>query len=108
LAHEATAYAKEQGLDSQFHRAAARAYWLAGADLGSLYVLRDLSLACGLDWQVMRDQLESHHYRDFVNEEHDAAVRRGVTGTPSYLIGGRMYAGDVSIEALREAIENTQ
>ena len=108
LAHEATAYAKELGLDGQFHHAAAGAYWLAGADLGSLYVLRDLSVACGLDWPMMRQRLESHHYREFVVEEHQAAIRRGVTGTPSYLIGGRMYAGDVSLEALRVAIEGTQ
>ena len=99
-----TAYAKEQGFDAQFHRAAAEAYWQSGADLGSLYVLRDVAKACGLDWETMVTRLISGYYKDLVIQEHEAAVKQGVAGTPSYLIQGRMYTGNVTLETLRTAV----
>ncbi len=104
LAHEATAYAKEHGLDAQFHHAAAQAYWQSGADLGSLYVLRDLAKVCGLDWETMGMLLESRYYNDSVIKEHEAAVKQGVAGTPSYLIQGRIYTGNVTLATLRTAV----
>ena len=104
LAHEATTFAKEQGMDAEFHRAAAEAYWRSGADLGSLYVLRDVAKACGLDWETLVDRLVSGHYKDSVMEKHEAAVKQGVAGTPSYLIQGRMYTGNITLETLRSAI----
>ncbi len=35
LAHEATAFARDKGVDGEFHHAAARAYWEDGVDLGN-------------------------------------------------------------------------
>jgi protein-disulfide isomerase len=55
----------------------------------------------------MWPKLESGHYRPWVLEEHRAAVEQGVKGVPSYLIGGKMYTGDVGIDALRAAVEGS-
>ena len=48
--------------------------------------------------------MEAGHYRQWVLEQHQAAVARGVTGAPAYLIGGNMCAGDADLEQLRSAI----
>lgn len=105
LIHEATASAREQGRDGEFYLEVAREYWDRGADLGCLYTLRRFAVKAGLDWGAMWPEIESSHHRQWVMEEHRAAVERGVKGVPSYLIGGSMYTGDVSLDVLREAIK---
>ena len=105
LAHEATAYAKEQGLDGEFHHIAARAYWESGADLGDLSVLRGLAGACGLDWSELGPRLKSGHYRELMLDQHQEARARGVSGTPTYhLPGAVLVFGDLSVDELRELI----
>ena len=105
LVHEATAFAKNQGMDRDFYLEVAGEYWQMGADLGSIYTLRRSAIKIGLDWGTMWPTLESGHYRAWVMAEHRAAVERGLKGAPSYLIGGRMYAGVVGLDELRAALE---
>ena len=105
LVDEATAFAREQGKDREFYLEAAGEYWERGSDLGSIYTLRRLASRAGLDWESMWPKLESGHYRPWVLEEHRAAVDQGVKGVPCYLIGGKMYTGDVGIDELRAAVE---
>ena len=105
LAHEATVYAKERGLDGEFHHAAAGAYWETGADLGSLDILQGIAGRCGLNWAELSPLLESRRYRDAVLREFEAAKARGVAGTPTYLIGAELLGGDVSLEDLRAAAD---
>jgi protein-disulfide isomerase len=38
--------------------------------------------------------------------EYEAAKEKGVTGTPTYMIGGELHGGDISIDELREAIKS--
>ena len=105
-AHEATIYAKEQGKESEFHHLAAAAYWESGADLNDLEVLKGIVEAAGMDWADLGPRIESGEYRDAVLREYEAAKDRGVTGTPTYLIGGELHGGDVGIDELREAIKS--
>ena len=105
LVHEATAFAREQGRDREFYLETAGEYWERGSDLGSIYTLRRSASRAGLDWESMWPKLESGHYRPWVLEEHRAAVEQGVKGVPSYLIGGKMYTGDVGFDGLRAAVE---
>ncbi|MFB3120115.1 MAG: DsbA family protein [Stenotrophomonas maltophilia] len=105
LVHEATAFAREQGRDWEFYLEAAGEYWERGSDLGSIYTLRRSASKAGLDWETMWHKLESGHYRPWVLEEHRVAVEQGVMGVPSYLIGGKMYTGNVGLDALRRAVE---
>jgi len=107
LVHEATAFAREQGMDREFYLETAGEYWERGSDLGSIYTLRRSASRAGLDWESMWPKLESGHYRPWVLEEHRAAVEQGVKGVPSYLIGGKMYTGDVGLDALRGAVEGS-
>ena len=103
--HEATLYAKEQGLDDRFHHVAAAAYWEKSADLGSLEVVQGLAESAGLDWSELGQRLESGHYRDAVVESNDTARASGIGGTPTYLVGGWRKFGDLSVEELKTIIE---
>jgi len=105
-AHEATAYAKEQGKDGEFHHLAAQAYWETGADINDLDVLKGIVEAAGMDWGELGPRIESGQYRETVMREYEAAKEKRVTGTPSYMIGGELHGGDVGIEELREAIKS--
>ena len=100
LAHEATAYAREKGLDNEFHHAAAGAYWTTGIDLSDTAVLQGLAEKAGLDWKELSSRLDSHQYRRQVLDEYQAARDRGVSGTPTYLIDGELIFGDVSLDDL--------
>ena len=105
-AHEATVYAKEQGKDGEFHHLAAQAYWESGADINDLDVLKGIVEASGMDWSDLGPRIESGQYRETVMREYEAAKEKGVDGTPTYLIGGELHRGDVSIDELREAIKS--
>ena len=104
--HEATVYAKEMGKDGEFHHLAAAAYWESGADLNDLDVLKDIVEGAGMDWGELRPRIESGQYRDAVMSEYEAAKEKGVGGTPTYMIGGELHRGDVSIDDLRAAIQS--
>ena len=105
LAHEATVYAKEKGLDGEFHHVAARAYWESGVDLGDLAVLKGLTGECGLDWAELGPRLESGYYRQRVLEQYDDSRKRGVSGTPTYQVeGGEPTFGNLRVGDLRELI----
>ncbi len=105
LAHEATAFAKEKGKDSEFHHSLAKAYWTTGVDLADPTVFRGFAQQSGLDWDELSPKLESREYLPTVMNEYEAAKTRGVGGTPSYFIGGELLGGDVSQEDLATAIK---
>ena len=105
LAHEATAYARENRLDDEFHHAAAGTFWTTGIDLSDMAVLQGLAEKAGLDWKDLSPRLDSHQYRQQVLEEYQAARDRGVSGTPTYLIDDELIFGDVSLEDLIAAVK---
>jgi len=106
-AHVATMYAKEKGLDNQFHHAAARALWEDGVNLGEMPVLKEIAEKVGLDWAELSERLESGQCREEVFQESQAARDLGVGGTPTYRIGGELKFGNLSVEELQEMIRNT-
>ena len=102
---EATLYAKEQGLEDQFHHVAASAYWEESADLGSLEVVKGMAEKAGLDLLELGPRLDSGHYREAVLESNATARASGIGGTPTYLIGGWRKFGDLGVDELKTIIE---
>ena len=104
LAFQATLYAKEKGLDGEFHHAAAKLYWETGANLGEMAVLQQVAQEVGLDWTELEVRLQSGHYRQQVLDEHADAKARDVGVVPTYIVDGEYLKGDVSLEDLEAAI----
>ena len=105
LAHEATVYAREKGRDDQFHHSLAAAYWERGVDMADMSVIKEIAEGSGLDWAELSPRLESGQYRQQVLQEYQDAKDHGVTGTPSYLIAGKVLGGDISLDELHSAVE---
>ena len=105
LAHETTAYAREKGKDDAFHHALAAAYWERGVDMADMSVIKEIAEGSGLDWSELSPRLESGQYRQQVLQEYQDAKDHGVTGTPSYLIGGAVLGGDISLDELHSAVQ---
>ena len=104
LAHQATAYAKEKGLDNEFHHAAAKLYWETGANLGEMPVLKQVADEVGLDWAELEDRLQSGYYIPYVTTDYDDAKAQDVGLIPTYIVDGEYLKGDVSLEDLDVAI----
>ena len=101
-AYVATIYAKEQGLDNEFHHAAAKALWEGGANLGEMPVLKGIAEEVGLDWAELAERLGSEQRREEVFQESQAARDLGVGGTPTYRVGGELTFGYLSADDLEE------
>ena len=69
-------------------------------------VLKGIAESAGLDWGDLGPRIESGEFRETVMREFEAAKEKGVSGTPTYEIGGELHRGDVSIDELREAIRS--
>ncbi len=104
-AHVATMYAKEKGLDNEFHHAAAKALWEDGVNLGEMPVLKEIAEKVGLDWAELSQRLSSDLCRDEVFKEHQMAKDLGVGGTPTYRIGGELTFGNLSAEDLEKLVQ---
>ncbi len=104
LVFQATLYAKEKGLDGEFHHAAAKAYWETGVNLGEMAVLQKVAQEVGLDWTELEGRLQSGHYQQQVLDEHADAKARDVGVVPTYVVEGEYLKGDVSLEDLQAAI----
>jgi protein-disulfide isomerase len=59
-----------------------------------------------MDWVDLAPRIGAGEFRDAVMQDHEAAKEAGVGGTPTYLIGGELLGGDISIDDLRAAIKS--
>ncbi len=86
LAHEATEYAREQGLVNEFHRVVFRKYYGEGQDIGKWDVLRAAAQEAGLDPDAMQRQVQTGKYTPVVEEHLAEAQLLGITGVPTYVL----------------------
>lgn len=59
----------------------------------------------GLDVDAFRRELDSHAYRDRVQEDLSSGIRSGVNGTPTFFINGERYDGPARFEEMIEALQ---
>lgn len=88
-AHEATEFAKEQGVADSFSRAVFAAYWEGEENIGEIDTLCRLARECGLDGEAVRQALESGRYARQVEEQMEWSRREGIGGVPTFIFDGR-------------------
>jgi predicted DsbA family dithiol-disulfide isomerase len=66
------------------------AYWVEGRDIGSADVLDSLVATAGADAAAVRAAVEAGEMEAELDQSRDAALDVGVTGTPAWLIDGRL------------------
>ncbi len=61
----------------------------------------------GLDTDRVGSELDSEVHRPRVQRDLDSGLASGVTGTPSFFVGGRLYGGSFDAQSLRVALETS-
>jgi predicted DsbA family dithiol-disulfide isomerase len=91
------------GAEGRQHDAAGilfRRYFQDGEDISYVSVLADAAAEAGMDPAVVARLLDGDADRDAVRAEADAARDMGVTGVPTFLIGGRYAVSGAQPEEL--------
>lgn len=98
--------AEESERFGAFHRALFRAYFSEGRDIGDPAVIREIAEECGVDVEAMEAALAEGRYEESLKETSARARRLGITGTPTFVFGGRYAAvGAQPVEVLRRVAE---
>jgi predicted DsbA family dithiol-disulfide isomerase len=98
-------YARGQGRLHEFRRAAMDAHWLRGEDLEDRAVLARCAEAAGLDPAAAVAAVDDPVMKARVDAMGREAAQAGVTGIPTFLIGGKRVVGCQPYELLAEAAE---
>ena len=88
-AHEATEFARDQGRVDPFHAALLRRYWEEKEDLGAWPVLRAAATEAGLDPDALQQAVERGDFTARVEALTREAQNAGVSGVPTFVLGGR-------------------
>ncbi len=99
-AHEAARCANDQGKFWPYHD---RLY--ANAPKGSPEELKAYAQEVGLNLPAFEQCFNSRKYQAAVQQDEDAGVRAGVTGTPAFFINGRLLSGAQPLESFARLID---
>ena len=61
----------------------------------------------GLDSDRVAAELDSEVHRPRIERDLDSGIASGVTGTPGFFVGGRLYGGSFDAQSLRAALETS-
>lgn len=93
LAQELAKWAESQGKADAFHSAVFHAYFARGENIGKAQVLLEVSESIGLDSAEAEAVIETRRYKTAVDDDWQRCAQFGITGVPTYLIGGRALVG---------------
>ena len=88
-AHRLVRWAAAYGRGAEVVEALFAAHFTDGRDIGDIFVLTDVAVACGLDGPTARGFLSGDTEIDAVHAENLRAHRLGINGVPCFVIGGR-------------------
>lgn len=99
--------ARERGVLDGFRVAAMDSYWREGRNVEDPEVIRSLATAVGLDPDEAVAAMTDPRYLDRIDRTRREAGEAGVTGIPTFFIGGQKIVGcqpyAVLVEAVRRA-----
>jgi protein-disulfide isomerase len=106
VAAHSAACADEQGKYWDAHRLIyeAQSDWSRSANAAG--DLRDIVKAIGVDMAKYDACMQSAKYAGRIQASHDEAIKVGVQSTPTFMIGGRLYAGALPYDDLRKLVDS--
>lgn len=102
---EATEYAQQHGKFLEFHHEAYKAYWGNQKDLSEFEVLRSVANGVGLNGDDMVKHLEEKTYSGAVMAQYRDALKYGISGIPTFLVGNLLFTGAHPYDIFKAAIE---
>ncbi len=88
----------------RFHDTIFRAFWTAGANLGSPEIIVDVLNQAGLDGRALVDAGQGDEAKASLRRTTDEAVERGVFGAPTFFVGDEMFFGNDRLEYVEDAL----
>ena len=101
---EATEYAQRHGKFMEFHQAAYQAFWSDGKDLGDLEVISGVADGVGLDSADLVRDLEERKLSSVVMGQYQEALKYGIRGIPTFLVGNLLFTGAHPYGVFQEAM----
>ena len=98
-AMRAAVWADEESAGKAFARAAFRAAFLHGRDLGEVDAIAEAGESVGLRAKDLEAALEAERVKDRLKKATADALAEGVRGVPSLRIGARVFYGDDQLSA---------
>ncbi len=89
----------------KLNRALYEQYFVAGRNIGSDAVLREIAQACGVSNEVVDNAWNDVEIEKTLRLNMSMALQAGVTGTPTFFIGQQRLTGAVSTAKLKQAAE---
>ncbi|MEP7340541.1 MAG: DsbA family protein [Acidobacteriota bacterium] len=108
LAHEAAAWARQQGSFDPFHRRLFSALFVDDKDFSELSVLKEIAWQSGLNPKELEKALTGHLMAEEVEEDLLIAQTYGITSVPTLVIAGHQLHGIQEETILIKAIELAQ
>ncbi|HEX5818526.1 MAG TPA: DsbA family protein [Gemmatimonadales bacterium] len=68
--------------------------------------MRSIAKSIGLDLGKYDDCMQSARYAGRIQASYDEAVKLGVSSTPSFMVGGRLYAGALPYDELKKLVDS--
>jgi protein-disulfide isomerase len=105
-AAHATACADEQGRfwEMQEKIFAGQAQWARPGNPAGAF--RDMARSLGLDVGAYNDCMKSNRHAGRIEASYLEGNRIGVNSTPTFLIGGRLYAGNQPFDVIRALVDS--
>jgi predicted DsbA family dithiol-disulfide isomerase len=104
LALQVAEFAKEKGRFKEYHDAVFRAYWQEGGDIGDKDQLLSIAAQAGLDIQELKPYLKSARSAASLDQSLEEAMRYGINGVPTFIIGNKKVVGAQSYEVLEDIL----
>ncbi len=105
MALEIAEYAKKSGKFDEYHHEVFKAYWLEGKDIGNSDELFAIAERTGLDVNDLKDYLESGKGAEEIAGHLREIRDLGISGVPTFLIGGKLVVGAQPYEVIKKAVE---
>ena len=101
---EATEYAQQNGRFLEFHRAAYRAYWEEGKDLGDVAALAEIARSVSLNSADLLERLKTGFYASTVTNQYQEALGYGIRGIPAFVVGRFLFTGAQPYQVFQQAM----
>ena len=88
--HRLIRWSHSMGVQDQVVETLFQRYFIDGADIGSIDVLKQVGAEAGMDDELIEELLNSDADRELVEREDSLARKIGINGVPTYLIGGKV------------------
>lgn len=88
--HRLIRWSHSMGVQDQVVELLFRRYFVEGANIGDIEVLKDVGAEAGMDDELVGELLQSDADRELVEREDSLARKIGINGVPTYLIGGKV------------------